>query len=145
QPVALLEAAIDKGLLDETAWPAHLMSPTISRIFWQERDGYSALSTISEAKPELKWIVSASSRDHGIPLCTRPHIVSLYERLRQLGADVTLGPSAEALEQLGAPTSHTFLPPRAPLTEADIAGLLPWPGTSAATIRTASAIDLLFP
>lgn len=143
-PETLLEAALAEGVLDAAAWPPHLMPAAAAASFWQERDGYDALSPITTVLPGLRWMVVASDRDHGIPQCSRPHIVGLYERLRILGADVGLNPTAAAVSAVIPLVLDGYAPLRdGPLTEQTVADHLPPPAASADTLRAAAVVELL--
>ncbi|MFT5683583.1 MAG: hypothetical protein ACI8RZ_004515 [Myxococcota bacterium] len=143
-PDTLLEAAIARGVLDAAAWPPHLMSAEAATLFWQERDGYGALDTVTAALPELRWLMLASSRDHGVPLCSRPHIVNPYMRLRTLGADVGLNPTLEALSAVSGSTIEGYTPLRnGPLTKQTVVNYTPPPEVTADALRTAAVVELL--
>ncbi len=143
-PETLLNAALSQGALGADAWPPHLIPAGSAVLFWQERDGYGSLETITEALPELRWMVVASSRDHGVPLCSRPHIVGLYERLRGLGASVSLNPTAAALSAVSSSDLEGYTPlSSGPLTEQTVSAYFPPPQVSADDLRSAAVFELL--
>lgn len=142
--LSVMEEALLTGVLDEDHWPDHLHPPDETRAYWGERDGYGSLAPIHAALPDLRWLVSATERDHGIPSCGRPHLVDLYEQLRSIGADVQFNPGAAAFEDAGIDTTdYTPLLPGAALTESTVQEYTPPLSVDSHYARTASMLDMI--
>lgn len=144
-PTVLFEEALARGLFTDATWPSHMHTAAEAEAFWADRTGLPVVPAVMAAFPDLLWEVNASWADHGVDQPTRPHVVALYQVVRDAGGVVKFNPSYEAMEEVVGTltTPYTPLELGAELTEENVVDYVTPVRIDPPESRTAGALDLV--
>jgi len=85
----LMEAAVNRRVLDEADWPEHITTRADTRAFWQPRNMMTHVNAVVAAAPEwFRVAVDYTVVDHGQSLPDRPHITLFYDAFNDAGVPI---------------------------------------------------------
>lgn len=85
----ILQAVVDRGLIDTAAWPQGMATLEESTEFWATRTHMINVPTIAEAYgPDFRVYIEFRESDHAVALPSRPHVMQLYKAYQSQGLTV---------------------------------------------------------